>query len=64
MEFLASPKGSVGLAGPTFEHPLNGFNKSKEVAKFGGFTQDSVTISQLGDNNSKAIELMIIAGWE
>ena len=64
LEYLASPDGSSGLAGPTFEHPLVGFNKMEEVAQFGGFTPDSVTIDQLGANNKKAINLMRKAGWD
>ena len=64
LEYLASPAGSSGLAGPTFEHPLVGFNKTDEVAQFGGFTPDSVTIDQLGANNKKAIQLMRKAGWD
>ena len=64
LEYLASPGGSSGLAGPTFEHPLFGFNNTDEVAQFGGFTPDSVTIDQLGANNKKAIQLMRKAGWD
>ena len=64
LEYLASPKGSKGLAGPTYEHPLIGFNKSKEVATFGDFQPDKVTINQLGKLNKKAISLMTDAGWD
>ena len=64
LEYLASPTGSSGLAGPTFEHPLVGFNKTDEVTQFGGFTPDNVTIDQLGSNNKKAINLMRKAGWD
>ena len=64
LEYLASPNGSRGLAGPTFEHPLVGFNKTDEVTQFGGFTPDQVTIDQLGANNKKAIKLMRLAGWD
>ncbi|WP_269623236.1 extracellular solute-binding protein [Prochlorococcus marinus] len=64
LEFLASPQGSSGLAGPTYEHPLKGFNNSKEVKKFGKFVPDNVSISQLGNNNTKAIKLMTEAGWK
>ena len=64
LEFLASPTGSRGLAGPTYEHPLVGFNTTEEVTKFGGFTPDTVTIDQLGENNKKAIKLMRKAGWK
>ena len=64
LEYLASPVGSKGLAGPTYEHPLVGFNNSKEVSEFGKFIPDKVTISQLGSLNKKAINLMRQAGWE
>ncbi|AAQ00316.1 MULTISPECIES: extracellular solute-binding protein [Prochlorococcus] len=64
LEFLASPKGSTGLAGPTFEHPLVDFNESKEVKLFGKFNPDKVTINQLGENNAKAIKMMTKAGWQ
>ncbi len=64
LEFLASPRGSEGLAGPTYEHPLVGFNQSSEVKYFGAFTPDKVTIKDLGKFNSKAIKLMRKAGWD
>ena len=64
LEFLASPTGSQGLAGPTYEHPLVGFNSTEEVTQFGEFTPDKVTIDQLGVNNKKAINLMKEAGWD
>ena len=63
LEYLASPNGSRGLAGPTFEHPLIGYNLSREVQGFGGFRPDKVTISQLGNLNKKAIRLMSQYGW-
>ncbi len=64
LEYLASPTGSRGLAGPTYEHPLFGFNTTSEVSRFGGFTPDNVTIDQLGENNKKAILLMRASGWQ
>ncbi len=64
LEFLASPDGSSGLAGPTFEHPLNGFNDSKELENFGDVVPDRVTVNELGEYNAKAIELMAATGWE
>jgi len=63
LEFLASPKGSRGLAAPTFEHPLKEVNQNQIVKNFGSFTPDSVTVQQLGDFNSKAIQIMKSAGW-
>ncbi len=64
LEYLASPNGSKGLAGPTFEHPLVGYNNSNEVKRFGLFKPDGVTISQLGNLNAKAIKLMRKYGWK
>ncbi len=64
LEFLASPNGSSGLAAPTYEHPLIGLNDSNEVKSFGPFTPDSVTIKELGEFNSKAINMMTEVGWQ
>ena len=64
LEFLASPSGSKGIAAPTFEHPLKELNQNTTVKNFGGFTPDKVTVQQLGDYNSKAIDLMKRAGWQ
>mgnify|MGYP001156746630 FL=1 len=63
LEYLASPKGSQGLASPTFEHPLKEVNQSEIVKNFGGFTPDKVTVDELGSNNSFAIKMMKEAGW-
>ena len=64
LEFLASPEGSIGLAAPTFEHPLKEANQNQIVREFGEFTPDKVTVEQLGDNNSLAIKMMKEAGWD
>ncbi len=64
LEFLASPRGSKGIAAPTFEHPLKEVNQNPIVQGFGGFTPDDVTVQQLGDLNSQAIKLMKSAGWD
>ena len=63
LEFLASPKGSIGLAAPTFEHPLKEVNQNQIVKNFGEFTPDRVSVEQLGENNSKAIRMMKEVGW-
>jgi iron(III) transport system substrate-binding protein len=63
LEFLASPSGSKGLAAPTFEHPLKEVNQNPIVKDFGEFTPDTVTVEELGVNNSLAIKLMKEAGW-
>ena len=63
LEFLASPKGSKGLAAPTFEHPLKEVNQNPIVKDFGEFIPDKVTVEDLGAYNSVAIKLMENAGW-
>ena len=63
LEYLASPKGSTGLAAPTFEHPLKEVNQNPIVKEFGDFIPDKVTVEDLGANNSIAIKLMKDAGW-
>tara|TARA_B100001121_G_C18612731_1_gene585252 strand:+ start:77 stop:1099 length:1023 start_codon:yes stop_codon:yes gene_type:complete len=64
LEFLASPRGSKGLAAPTYEHPLKEVNQNKTVKNFGEFTPDKVTVQQLGEYNTKAINLMKSSGWQ
>jgi len=64
LEYLASPKGSKGLAAPTFEHPLKEVNQNPIVKNFGEFSPDEVTVEELGANNSLAIKLMKEAGWD
>ncbi|MBO6971908.1 MAG: extracellular solute-binding protein [Prochlorococcus marinus CUG1431] len=63
LEFLASPRGSKGLAAPTFEHPLKEVNQNNIVKNFGEFFPDTVTVEELGEYNSMAIRLMKDAGW-
>jgi len=63
LEYLASPKGSKGLAAPTFEHPLKEVNQNQIVKNFGEFTPDGVSVEELGNNNSMAIKMMKEAGW-
>ncbi len=64
LEYLASPNGSKGLAAPTFEHPLKEVNQNPIVKDFGEFTPDMVTVDDLGENNSLAIQLMKDSGWD
>ena len=64
LEYLASPKGSKGLAAPTFEHPLKEVNQNPIVKNFGEFTPDLVTVEDLGNYNSLAIKMMKDSGWD
>ena len=63
IEFLSSPQGSQGLAGPTHEYPLKSQGSSKVLKKYGRFTADNVPITAIGANQKKAIQLMAQAGW-
>jgi iron(III) transport system substrate-binding protein len=64
IEFLSSPQGSAGIAGPTYEFPLQGVGGSTYLKGMTKFTPDNVTISQLSRYNKEAIRLMTEAGWK
>ncbi len=64
IEFLASPKGSAGLASPTYEFPLQGVGGSTYLKGMTKFTPDRVTVSDLSRYNKEAIQLMTAAGWK
>ena len=63
LEYLSSPKGSMGLAAPTFEHPLHGFNQSEYVLKMGKIVPDNVSIFEIGKMNMKALKIMATYDW-
>ena len=63
IEFITSPKGSRLIADPTFEYPLSNLGTSKELKAFGTFTPDSVSVSDLGQTQKTAIQVMANAGW-
>jgi iron(III) transport system substrate-binding protein len=64
IEFLSSPQGSAGIAGPTYEFPLQGVGGSTYLKGMTKFTPDRVTISELSRYNAEAIRLMTEAGWK
>lgn len=64
IEFLASPKGSAKLAGPTYEFPLRGIGSSVYLKGMTDFMPDSVSVSQLSDFIPLAIRLMTQSGWK
>ena len=64
IEFLASPKGSAQLAGPTYEYPLRGYGSASQLKAFGTFKPDNVSISALGKNQKLAIQIMAANGWK
>jgi iron(III) transport system substrate-binding protein len=61
--YLTSPKGSASIAGPTYEYPLNGFGTASQLKNFGRFNPDNVSISQLGETQKRAIQIMANSGW-
>ncbi len=64
IEYLSSPQGSAGIAGPTYEFPLQGVGGSTYLKGMTKFTPDRVTISELSRYNPEAIRLMTEAGWK
>ena len=64
IEYLSSPQGSAGIAGPTYEFPLQGVGGSTYLKGMTKFTPDQVTISELSRYNPEAIRLMTEAGWK
>ncbi|QEY32210.1 extracellular solute-binding protein [Synechococcus sp. RSCCF101] len=64
IEFLASPDGNKGLAGPTYEYPLRGSGSSAELRRLGSFTPDNVPIAKLARTQPTALKMMAEAGWK
>ena len=63
IEFLSSPQGSQTLAGPTHEYPLKSQGSSSVLKQYGRFIPDNVSISAIGANQKKAVQVMAQAGW-
>jgi len=58
IEYLASPTGSRGLAGPTYEYPLRNSGSSPELRKLGPFKLDGGSIPSLAKAQPQALTLM------
>ena len=63
IKFLTSTDGSKGIAGPTYEYPLNGYGEAKELKNFGEFSSDNVSINELSKVQKSAIKIMAKNGW-
>ena len=63
IEYLASKEGSAALSGPTFEYPIKENGDSKQLQDFGPVTPDNVSISDLGNTQKRALEIMANSGW-
>lgn len=65
IEYLASAETQEWYARINNEYPVVAdVASSKVLDDWGVFHRDSVTLSLLGDNNRKAVEMMDIAGWK
>jgi iron(III) transport system substrate-binding protein len=64
LEFLVSDESQTWYAEVNIEYPVTGDAETSALLKsFGTFKADSLNLSQLGENNRAAVELMDRAGW-
>ena len=65
IEFLASKKAQKLLTKVNYEFPVNKKVKPNPiVAKWGKFKEDELSLTKLGELNTKAVLLMDRAGWK
>jgi len=65
IEFLASSDAQKLFAEGNFEYPiLKGVKASPIVESWGTFTEDTISINTLGENNSEAVKIFDLAGWK
>ncbi|MFD1381780.1 Fe(3+) ABC transporter substrate-binding protein [Rhodanobacter aciditrophus] len=65
VEFLTNHESQVWYADVNNEYPVvEGIAPPKSLQPFGDFRADTMSLSVLGDNNRKAVEMMDIAGWK
>lgn len=64
LEFLASPTAGEGFAAANNEYPLKGWGNNATLQGLGTFNASPVSISQLGERNREAVQLMEQAGWK
>ena len=64
LEFLVSDKGQELYALANFEYPVApGVELTEVLRGFGGFKEDPLNASELGENNREAVRVMDRAGW-
>ena len=65
LEFLTNHASQEWYAHVNNEYPVvKGVSAPEMLAPFGAFRADTISLSQLGENNREAVELMDIAGWK
>ncbi|MCW4628570.1 Fe(3+) ABC transporter substrate-binding protein [Marinomonas sp. KJ51-3] len=65
LEFLSNHASQEWYAHVNNEYPVvSGVGAPEMLAPFGAFRADTISLSQLGENNRQAVELMDIAGWK
>lgn len=65
LEFLASDEAQESFPRTTYEYPVvEGVAWSELMKSWGEFQQDSLSLTQLGQNNAAAVEAFNEAGWE
>jgi iron(III) transport system substrate-binding protein len=64
LEFLSEKEAQIRFAEANYEYPvLRGVAFSDLLNSWGKFKADEIPLSELGENNTKAIELFNEAGW-
>ena len=65
LEFLTSAKSQETFGKVNYEYPVKiNKNQSELLKSWGKFKADDVNLSILGANNSEAVKLFDLAGWE
>ena len=65
LEFLTDKENQKVFSEANYEYPIDYNNsKSKIHLKWGRFKADNIDLSILGENNSEAVKIFDLAGWE
>jgi iron(III) transport system substrate-binding protein len=65
IEFLASKEAQKVFADSNFEYPVNEEVQPSDLLKsWGSFKEDKLSLSELGNNNKKAVLIFDNAGWK
>lgn len=65
LEFLTNKESQAWYAHVNNEYPVvKGIGAPEMLAPFGTFRSDTISLSQLGENNREAVEIMDVAGWK
>lgn len=65
IEFLLSNEAQTWYADVNNEYPVvDGIAAPVNLASFGDFRTDKISLTKLGDNNLKAVKIMDAAGWK